>query len=97
MISSTGLPTRTEQADLTFVLYAHQGDFPRIVIAPGDPPEAFYLTFEAFNLADRYQTPVIVLTDKHIGESIWTYEPFDTEGIKKEYEEWKKGKNNTFN
>jgi len=73
---ATGLPTRTEQADLKFVLSAHQGDFPRIVIAPGDPTEAFYLTFDAFNLADKYQTPVILLTDKHLAESYWTYAPF---------------------
>ena len=78
---ATGLPTRTEQGDLKFVLSAHQGDCPRIVIAPGDPPEAFELTFEAFNLADRYQTPVIVLTDKHLAESFWTHEPFQTESL----------------
>lgn len=78
---ATGLPTRTEQADLKFVLSAHQGDFPRIVMAPGDPSEAFYLTFDAFNFAEKYQTPVIILTDKHIGESSWTYEPFDTSGM----------------
>lgn len=78
---ATGLPTRTEQADLRFVLSAHQGDFPRIVIAPGDPGEAFRLCFDAFNLADRYQTPVIVLTDKHLAESSWTCEPFDTRGM----------------
>jgi len=78
---ATGLPTRTEQGDLKFVLSAHQGDFPRIVVAPGDPAEAFYLTFKAFNLADRYQTPVIILTDKHIAESAWTYEPFNTDGM----------------
>lgn len=79
---ATGLPTRTEQGDLLFVLSAHQGDFPRIVVAPGDPSEAFYLTFAAFNLADKYQTPVVVLTDKHLSESFWTWEPFDTTGIK---------------
>ena len=79
---ATGLPTRTEQGDLKFVLSAHQGDFPRIVVAPGDPSEAFYLTFEAFNLADKYQIPVIVLTDKHLSESFWTWEPFDTAGMK---------------
>jgi len=78
---ATGLPTRTEQGDLRFVLSAHQGDFTRLVIAPGDPAEAFELTFEAFNLADRYQTPVIVLADKHLAESFWTYQPFDTGGM----------------
>ncbi len=79
---ATGLPTRTEQGDLKFVLSAHQGDFPRIVVAPGDPSQAFFLTFDAFNLADKYQTPVIVLTDKHLSESFWTWEPFDTAGMK---------------
>ena len=79
---ATGLPTRTEQGDLKFVLSAHQGDFARIVVAPGDPAEAFYLTFEAFNLADKYQTPVIILMDKHLCESFWTWEPFVTKGMK---------------
>ena len=78
---ATGLPTRTEQADLKFILSAHQGDFPRIVIAPGDVKECFYLTFDALNLADKYQVPVVILTDKHVGESSWTYEPFNTNGM----------------
>jgi 2-oxoglutarate ferredoxin oxidoreductase subunit alpha len=79
---STGLPTRTEQADLKFVLSASQGDFPRIVIAPGDPEECFRWGFEAFNLAERFQTPVILLLDKHLSESIWTVEPFESKGMK---------------
>ncbi|MBN2562678.1 MAG: 2-oxoacid:acceptor oxidoreductase subunit alpha [Phycisphaerae bacterium] len=78
---STGLPTRSEQSDLKFVLSASQGEFPRIVIAPGDPEESFRLAFEAFNLAERYQTPVILLMDKHLSESTWTFEPFDTSGM----------------
>jgi len=78
---ATGLPTRTEQGDLKFVLSAHQGDFPRIVIAPGTVQEAFEWTFEAFNLAEQYQTPVIVMSDKHLGECSFTAEPFDTEGL----------------
>ena len=57
---STGLPTRTEQGDLSFVLSAGQGDFPRAVLAPGTPAQGFALTARAFNLADRYQLPVIV-------------------------------------
>ncbi len=79
---ATGLPTRNEQGDLKFVLSASQGDFPRVVVAAGDPEEAFYLTFDAFNLADIYQIPVIILTDKHVGESFFTFEPFDVEGLK---------------
>ncbi len=66
---ATGLPTWTEQGDLRFVLHAHQGDFPRIVLAAGDVEEAFKLTMEAFNLADVYQTPVVVMVDKHLCES----------------------------
>jgi 2-oxoglutarate/2-oxoacid ferredoxin oxidoreductase subunit alpha len=65
---ATGLPTWSGQGDLRMVLHAHQGDFPRIVLAAGDPKEAFYLTMQAFNLADKYQTPVIVLVDKNICE-----------------------------
>ena len=62
----TGLPTWSEQGDLLFVLHAHQGDFPRIVLAAGDVQEAFELTMKAFNLAEKYQTPVILLLDKNI-------------------------------
>jgi 2-oxoglutarate/2-oxoacid ferredoxin oxidoreductase subunit alpha len=65
---ATGLPTWSAQGDLRFVLHAHQGDFPRIVLAAGDAQEAFHLTMQAFNLADKYQTPVIVLVDKNICE-----------------------------
>ncbi|HLL60786.1 MAG TPA: 2-oxoacid:acceptor oxidoreductase subunit alpha [Candidatus Nitrosocosmicus sp.] len=73
---ATGLPSWTEQGDLRFVLHAHQGDFPRIILAAGDVEEAFYLTMEAFNLADKYQTPVIVLIDKYICESHMSIKPF---------------------
>lgn len=74
---ATGLPTWTEQGDLRFVLHAHQSDFPRIVIAPGDVKEAFELTMKALNLADKYQTPVLVLVDKMICESDQSYELFN--------------------
>lgn len=66
---ATGLPTWTEQADLQFAIHASQGEFPRIILAPGDVTEAFYLTVEAFNLADYYQTPVFILSDKYLAES----------------------------
>lgn len=66
---ATGMPTWTAQGDLRMVLHAHQGDFPRIVLAAGDIEEAFHLTMQAFNLADKYQTPVVVLVDKQICES----------------------------
>ena len=64
---ATGLPTRHEQGELFFAIHFAHGEFPRIVIAPADHEEYFYDSFEAFNYADRYQTPVVVLTDKNIG------------------------------
>ncbi len=69
---SSGLPTWTGQGDLKFMLAASQGDFMRVVLAPGDPQEAYELTQKAFNLADKYQTPVIILVDKILCESIGT-------------------------
>ncbi|OKY77474.1 MAG: 2-oxoacid:acceptor oxidoreductase, alpha subunit [Candidatus Methanohalarchaeum thermophilum] len=67
---STGVPTYTSQADLKYVLEAGHGEFPHIVIAPGDVRQAFYLTGKALNHAWRYQTPVTVLVDKHLSESL---------------------------
>ena len=66
---ATGLPTRTEQADLFLALYAGHGEFPRIILTPGNIEEAFYLTQKAFNLADKYQVPVFVLTDQYLLDS----------------------------
>jgi 2-oxoglutarate ferredoxin oxidoreductase subunit alpha len=60
---STGLPTRTEQGDLQFVLYASHGEFPRIVLTPGSIEECFYAGARAFNLAEKYQCPVIIIQD----------------------------------
>ena len=79
---STGMPTWTEQSDLNHVLYSGQGEFPRIVIAPGDQEEMFYLTAAAFNWADIYQLPVIVLTDKYLAESRATVDRFEQNLIK---------------
>lgn len=66
---ATGLPTRTEQGDLELVVYAGHGEFPRIVLAPGNIEEAFYLTQKAFQLADQFQVPVFVLTDQYLVDS----------------------------
>lgn len=74
---STGLPTKTEQGDLNLVLGASQGDFARIILAPRNVEDAFYLTREAFNLAEKYQTPVIVMSDLYVAEHYETVEPFD--------------------
>ncbi len=73
---STGLPTRTEQGDLKFLLNASQGEFPRIIIAPGDVKECFYQTTAAFNLAERWQVPVIVMVDKFLCESYTSTDRF---------------------
>lgn len=66
---STGLPTWSENGDLKFALAAGHGEFPKIVLSAGDSREAFDLTYEALNLADKYQTPVILLVDKNICEN----------------------------
>lgn len=74
---ATGLPTWSEQGDLRLVLHAGQGEFARIILAAGDPKEAFYLTMIAFNLAEKYQTPVVVLVDKNICDHEQNYVKFD--------------------
>jgi 2-oxoglutarate ferredoxin oxidoreductase subunit alpha len=68
---ATGLPTRTEQGDLFLALYAGHGEFPRIILAPGTMEDAFYLTQKAFNLADKHQVPVFVLTDQYLLDSFY--------------------------
>jgi 2-oxoglutarate ferredoxin oxidoreductase subunit alpha len=78
---STGLATRHDQGDLQFALDASQGDFVRVVLAPGDPAEAFYHTFNALNLAERYQIPVIVLSDRVLSEGFRTTLMFDLDGM----------------
>lgn len=72
---STGLPTRTEQSDLLFVLHASQGEFPRIVLAPGTHQEYFEAGWRAFNLAEKYQCPVIVLADQFLAASLASLPP----------------------
>uniref|UniRef100_A0A7V5XFA1 2-oxoacid:acceptor oxidoreductase subunit alpha n=1 Tax=Thermodesulfobacterium geofontis TaxID=1295609 RepID=A0A7V5XFA1_9BACT len=79
---ATGLPTRTEQADLLFALYAGHGEFPKVIFAPGSPEQAFYLTNKAFDLAEKYQIIAIILTDQYLADSQWSYEGFDLRKIK---------------
>jgi 2-oxoglutarate ferredoxin oxidoreductase subunit alpha len=74
---AVGLPTRTEQGDLQFVLHAHHGDFPRAVLAPATVEDAFWIAVKAFNLAEEYQLPVIVLTDQHLASSYSTVDQLD--------------------
>lgn len=74
---STGLATYSGQGDLLFAVYGAHGEFQRIVLAPGDVDECFYLTQDAFNLAERFQIPVILLTDKNVLESHETVVKFN--------------------
>ncbi len=74
---ATGLPTWTAQADLNLAIHSAHGEFPRIVIGVSDSSDSFDLIQHAFNLSEKYQTPVIVLTEKVIAESKWTIPPFE--------------------
>ena len=71
---ATGLPTRTEQADLLFMLHASQDEFPRMILAPGTLEEAFHLGWHAFNVAERYQTPIMVLSDQFLADAFRSLE-----------------------
>ena len=82
---ATGLPTRTEQGDLKFMISASQGEFPRMVIAFRTHKDAFYQTVRAFNLAEKYQIPVILLGDQYLGDASATVEPFEINNIETDY------------
>jgi 2-oxoglutarate ferredoxin oxidoreductase subunit alpha len=71
---ATGLPTRTEQADLLFMMHASQGEFPRFILTPGTVEASFRVGWQAFNLADRYQTPALVMSDHYLAASYRTVE-----------------------
>jgi len=68
---STGMPTRTQQADILSGAYASHGDTQHILLFPADPAECFYLSVSAFDYAERFQTPVLVLSDIDIGMNEW--------------------------
>ncbi len=74
---ATGLPTRTEQGDLEFLVSAGHGEFPRVIFAPGSPEQAFYLTNKAFDIAEKYQIPVFILFDTYLSDSQWTIDSLD--------------------
>src|SRR5207245_1694532 len=74
---STGLPTKTEQGDLFQVLGASQGEYPRIILAPQTIEDAFPTTTEAFNLAERYQCPVLIISDLMLSEHTETVDKLD--------------------
>jgi len=69
---ATGLPTRTAQEDLLLTIRGGHGEFPRLVLAPADPQDAVYKTIRAFELADRFQIPVILLTDQYLADSFFS-------------------------
>ncbi len=74
---ATGLPTRTGQEELLFCVHAGHGEFPRYVVAPRDAEEAFYLTAKAFDVAEKYQIPALILTDQYLVDSFVTSPPLD--------------------
>ncbi|MDI6693102.1 MAG: 2-oxoacid:acceptor oxidoreductase subunit alpha [Anaerosomatales bacterium] len=78
---ATGMPTWMEQSDLRYVIHAAQGEFPRVVLAPGDREDAFSLTWQAFNLADQLQTPVVILGDSYLSDNRQTVPFFDLDEV----------------
>jgi len=83
---ATGMPTWTEQGDLLFAIFSGHGEFPKIVLAPGDQKEMIELTLKAFNLADIYQTPVIVVSDMYLSEGHKSVERDWVDKILREYQ-----------
>jgi 2-oxoglutarate ferredoxin oxidoreductase subunit alpha len=71
---ATGLPTKTEQGDILYAIFAGHGEFPRIILTPALPEELFYLTAEVFNLAEKFQVPVIIMTDQFLAQNKFTLE-----------------------
>jgi len=78
---ATGLPTRTEQADLEFVLHAGHGEFPRALFSPGTVEECFHLTRKTFELAEHFQGPMFLLTDQFLADSYRAVMPFEIEKL----------------
>jgi 2-oxoglutarate ferredoxin oxidoreductase subunit alpha len=78
---ATGVPTWTAQGDLDLAIKSGHGEFPRIVLAPGNPEQAFQYTTQALNLAEKFQTPVLMLLDKHLGESFYLAPQFKSEDV----------------
>jgi 2-oxoglutarate ferredoxin oxidoreductase subunit alpha len=79
---AVGLPTRTEQGELGFAIYGGSGEFPRAVLAPSTVEDAFGVTVHAFNLAEKYQIPVVILTDQHLASSYQTVPKFKLDNVK---------------
>lgn len=71
---ATGLPTRTEQGDLLFSLFSGHGEFERVILTPGNLEQAFHCTMRAFEIADKYQIPVFILTDQYLMDMIYNFQ-----------------------
>ncbi|MFQ5380875.1 MAG: 2-oxoacid:acceptor oxidoreductase subunit alpha [Dehalococcoidia bacterium] len=78
---STGLPTKPEQSDINMMVYGGNGDFPRIVLAPGDPGDCFQLAVLATNLAEKYQCPVYLALDQGLSQNLATVDEFDLNSV----------------
>ncbi|MBU1154766.1 MAG: 2-oxoacid:acceptor oxidoreductase subunit alpha, partial [Proteobacteria bacterium] len=78
---ATGLPTRTEQGDLLFALHGGHGEFPRAILTPGSVKQCFAAGYRALHLAEKYQTPVFILTDQFLADSLRALTPFDLSGL----------------
>jgi 2-oxoglutarate ferredoxin oxidoreductase subunit alpha len=78
---STGLPTRTAQGDLTGTYYLGHGDKQNVILLPGSVQECFEFGWKAFDLAERLQTPVFVLSDLDLGMNQWMTKPFEYPGV----------------
>ena len=81
---STGMPTKHEQSDLNHVVFAGHGEFPRLVLAPANASDCFYMTVDALNLADKYQLPVFLLIDQAMGQNTQSVPEFDFSKVKVE-------------
>jgi 2-oxoglutarate/2-oxoacid ferredoxin oxidoreductase subunit alpha len=79
---STGMPTRTQQSDITSCAYASHGDTKHVLLFPSDPTECFGFAVEGFDLSERLQTPVIVMSDLDLGMNEWTTKPFNMDETK---------------
>jgi 2-oxoglutarate ferredoxin oxidoreductase subunit alpha len=82
---ATGLPTRTEQGDLELALYAGHGEFPRAILAPGNLEEGFDLMRRAFDMADKTQSPIFVLTDQYFVDTYYTIDRPDVSDLSTEH------------
>lgn len=79
---ATGLPTRTAQEDLEYAIFTGHGETPRAVLAPRSIEDAFYAAIKAFHLAEKYQIPVIILSDQFIADSLLTIDNLDVDNIR---------------